>query len=162
MILAAPIIFLPLGFERQERVEVWEWVAAWAGVVTFLMLFGVALASWQRRLPFLWVLVPLCFLGATFAEIVYTASVFIIYAACLVPWAVDGQRRDAVRYTALIVGVLVALGKRTPDPELRNWYWIVCPVFCVTSATFFTWVVRTCLRVNRLAKLAERERIARD
>jgi len=162
MILAAPIVFLPLGFERQGHVEVWEWIAAWAGVVTFLMLFGVALVSWQRRLPFLWVLVPLCFLGAVFAEIVFTASVFIIYAACLVPWAVDGQRRDVIRYTALIVGVLVALGKRTTDLELQNWYWIVCPVFCITSAAFFTWVVSTCLRVNRLAKLAERERIARD
>jgi two-component system sensor histidine kinase DesK len=62
----------------------------------------------------------------------------------------------------MLVGVLFAIGLRMPDPDLRNWYWLVVPVFCVTCAAFFSWVVRTVLELNRLAKVAERERIARD
>ncbi len=162
MILAAPIVFLPLGFERRGFVEPYGWVLVWLGVAAFLMLFAVALVSWQRRMPFLWVVVPLAVLGSAFAPYVYTAVVFIIYAAFIVPWAVDGARLPTARYTVLILGVLFALGLRTPDPQLRNWYWVVCPAFCITCATFLAWVVRTFLRLNRLAKVAERERIARD
>ena len=54
--------------------------------------------------------------------------------------------------------MVAALGNRTSEPELRNWYWVVCPVFCITFAIFFAWVVRTCLQGNRPAKLAERAR----
>lgn len=162
MILAAPIVFLPLGFERRGDVDTAEWVLAWAGVLAFLVLFGIALVSWQRRMPFLWVVVPLAVLGAAYSSYVYTAVVFINYAACIVPWAVDGERRRTARYTALLVVVLFAIGLRMPDPDLRNWYWLVVPVFCVTCAAFFSWVVRTCLELNRLAKVSERERIARD
>ncbi len=162
MILAAPIVFLPLGFERRGDVGTAEWALAWAGVLAFLVLFGIALVSWQRRIPFLWVVVPLAALGAGYSWYVYTAVVFINYAACIVPWAVDGHRARTARYTALLVGVLFAIGLRMPDPDLRNWYWLVVPVFCVTCAAFFCWVVRTCLELNRLAKVAERERIARD
>ncbi len=135
---------------------------AWLGVAAFLVLFAVALVSWQRRMPFLWVVVPLAMLGSAYAHYTYTAVVFICYAACIVPWAVDGNRLATTRYTLLLVGVLCALGNRSVGPELRNWYWVVCPVFCITCSMFFAWVVRTCLQVNRLAKLAERERIARD
>jgi hypothetical protein len=134
MILAAPIVFLPLGFERHGAVSVYEWVLAWLGVVAFLVLFAVALVSWQRRLPFLWVIVPMCVLGAAYSSYVYTAVVFINYAACIVPWAVDGRRLLTARYTTLILGVLFALGLRTTDPVLRNWYWVVCPAFCITCA----------------------------
>jgi signal transduction histidine kinase len=162
MILAAPIVFLPLGFERRGDVLAWEWVLAWVGVLAFLVLFAIALVSWQRRLPFLWVVVPLAVLGAAYSSYVYTAVVFINYAACIVPWAVDGERWRTARYTALLVGVLFAIGLSMPDPDLRNWYWLVIPTFCVTCAAFFSWVVRTCLDLHRLAKIAERERIARD
>jgi len=162
LILAAPIVFLPLGFERRGDVDIAEWVLAWAGVLAFLVLFGIALVSWQRRIPFLWVVVPLAVLGAAYSYYVYTAVVFINYAACIVPWAVDGHRWRTARYTALLVIVLFAIGLRMPDPDLRNWYWLVVPVFCITCAAFFSWVVRTCLELNRLAKVAERERIARD
>ena len=162
MVLAAPIVFLPLGFERRGDVDLWEWALAWLGVVAFLVLFGIALASWQRRLPFLWVVVPLACLGAAYSSYVYTAVVFINYAACIVPWAVAGDRRRTARYTAMLVGVLFAIGLRMPDPDLRNWYWLVIPMFCITCAAFFSWVVRTSLNLNRLAKVAERERIARD
>lgn len=162
MILAAPIVFLPLGFERRGDVALFEWTLAWLGVAAFLVLFAVALVSWQRRMSFLWVIVPLACLGSFYSHYSYTAVVFITYAACIVPWAVDGSRLATARYTLLLVGVLVVLGSRTSEPELRNWYWVVCPVFCLTFSMFFAWVVRTCLRVNRLAKIAERERIARD
>jgi two-component system sensor histidine kinase DesK len=162
MILAAPIVFLPLGLERRGFVQPYEWVLAWLGVVAFLVLFGVALVSWQRRIPFLWVIVPLTILGAAFAPFVYTSVVFICYAACLVPWAVNGHRLLTARYTVLIVAVLFAVGWTMPGRELRNWYWLVSPVFCVTCAAFFAWVVQTSLRVQRLAKQAEMERIARD
>jgi two-component system sensor histidine kinase DesK len=162
MILAAPIVCLPLGFEHRGFVQVHEWVLAGLGTLAFLVLFAVALVSWQRRMPFLWVVVPLACLGTYFSSYVYTAVVFINYAACIVPWAVDGNRRRTFRYTALLVGVLVAIGWQMTEPELRNWYWFVNPVFCVTCAAFFSWVVRTVLSVHRLAKLAERERIARD
>ena len=162
MILAAPIVFLPLGFERRGYVDAWEWALAWLGVLAFLVLFGIALVSWQRRLPFLWVVVPLACLGGAYSSYVYTAVVFINYAACIVPWAVDGKRWPTARYTALLVGVLFAIGLGMPDPDLRNWYWLVIPTFCITCAAFFAWVVRTSLNLNRLAKIAERERIARD
>jgi two-component system, NarL family, sensor histidine kinase DesK len=162
MILAAPIVFLPLGFERRGDVDAGEWVIAWLGVLAFLVLFGIAVASWQRRLPFLWVVVPLAVLGAAYSSYVYTAVVFINYAACIVPWAVEGERWRTARYTALLIGVLFAIGLSMPDPDLRNWYWLVIPTFCITCAAFFSWVVRTCLDLNRLAKIAERERIARD
>jgi two-component system, NarL family, sensor histidine kinase DesK len=162
LILAAPIVFLPLGFERRGDVDIGEWVLAWAGVLAFLVLFGIALMSWQRRIPFLWVVVPLAVLGAAYSYYVYTAVVFINYAACIVPWAVDGHRGRTARYTAMLVAVLFAIGLRMPDPDLRNWYWLVVPVFCITCAAFFSWVVRTCLELNRFAKVAERERIARD
>ena len=162
MILAAPIVCLPLGFEHRGFVQFYEWILAGLGVLAFVVLFGVALVSWQRRMPFLWVIVPLACLGWFFSSYVYTAVVFINYAACIVPWAVDGSRRRTLRYTAFLVGVLAAIGWHMSEPELRNWYWFVNPVFCITCAAFFSWVVRTVLNVHRLAKLAERERIARD
>lgn len=162
MILAAPIVCLPIGFQHRGLVQSYEWFLAAGGVAAFLFLFAVAVMSWQRRLPFLWVIVPLAILGTFFSSYVYTAVVFINYAACIVPWAVDGNRRRTGRYTMLLVGVLIAIGWRMPHVELRNWYWLVNPVFCVVCATFFSWVVRTVLSAHHLAKVAERERIARD
>ncbi len=143
MILAAPIVFLPLGFEREGVVEPSQWVLAWLGVAAFLVLFAVALVSGSGasrscgsscRWPG-WV---------RCSRITRTPPfVFITYAACIVPWAVDGNRLATARYTLLLVGVLAALGNRTSEPELRNWYWVVCPVVCITFSMFFAWVVRT-------------------
>jgi two-component system sensor histidine kinase DesK len=162
MILAAPIVCLPIGFEHRGFVQAHEWLLAVCGVGAFLFLFAVSVLSWQRRVPFLWVIVPLAVLGWFFSSYVYTAVVFINYAACIVPWAVDGNRRRTARYTLLLVGVLIAIGWQMPQAELRNWYWLVNPVFCIVCAAFFSWVVRTVLSAHHLAKVAERERIARD
>src|SRR5215468_9752921 len=117
---------------------------------------------WPMMLAAPIVFVPLAMLGAFYSYYVYTAVVFINYAACIIPWAVEGERRRTARYTTMLVGVLFAIGLRMPDPDLRNWYWLVIPTFCITCAAFFSWVVRTCLDLNQFAKIAERERIARD
>src|ERR1051325_4277371 len=115
MILAAPIVCLPIGFEHRGFVQPHEWVLAGLGVAGFLFLFATALVSWQRRVAFLWVIVPLAVMGNFFSPYVYTAVVFINYAACIVPWAVDGNRRRTAKYTLFLVGVLFAIGWRMKE-----------------------------------------------
>ncbi len=104
LILAAPIVFLPLGFERRGDVDMAEWVLAWAGVLAFLVLFGIALGrrgSGASRSSGSSCRSPCSALPTR--HYVYTAVVFINYAACIVPWAVDGDRRRTARYTTMLV-----------------------------------------------------------
>jgi len=55
----------------------------------------------------------------------------------------------------------VAIGLQIARPRPAQLYWLVIPTFCITCAAFSPGR-RTCLEMNRLAKVAERERIARD
>lgn len=162
MILAAPVVLLPFGFERRGFSGPYEWVLVSLGILAFLVVFGVALVSWQRRMPFVWIIVPLAWLCAAFSPYVYSSVVFMICAAALLPWAVYGHRALIIRYTVLLLAVMATIGWRIEDSLHRNLYWVVAPVVCIACAVFFTWVVRTCLRIDQLAKRAERERIARD
>lgn len=143
----------------------WEWPVTALGVVVFLVLYFRAywLAGWQLLLPIGGIVV----LGALFAPINYGAGGFIIYAGAFAGRL--GPERHAWR-------VVLAL---TAVPLVLAWVLGLSPFFWVPAIVFTPLIgglnihhdamrrAGAKLRlsqeeVSRLAKIAERERIARD
>jgi two-component system sensor histidine kinase DesK len=98
-------------------------------------------------------------LGFLFAPFNAGAAVFVIYSTCFIPHAVGGQ----IRPTAILIGLILAV------VLLESWLlslpWNFA-AFSIGYAIVFgfgnTWAARQTFAAARLAKVAERERIARD
>ena len=159
-----PLLFTPfIGFifvgPLQHHAGRIEWALTSAGVVIFLVLYTVALATWQRSSIALWAIAGVAVLGFVFAPFNDGAAIFIIYATAYVPYAVGGR----AGLSAVVIGlILVVVGA---ESRLLNLKW----VFAVYSVAYGiilgagnVWAARKSLAVGRLAKAAERERIARD
>src|ERR1051326_5904298 len=143
-----------------DRVGRREWLATGLGTAIFLGLyFGF---FWCGR-P--WKLLPIAgmvLLGATFAPWNPGSSSFFIYAACLVPFAVE-RERTAVGLLALIlsfVGLEAWLLHLSPAFYLPA---IFCSIFPPAANIFFAQrnranrkLYRAQGEIERLAKTAER------
>jgi signal transduction histidine kinase len=156
------VVFLPNGLTPREHPSATELVLTVAGMAIFIGLIATAAVYWRRQRPFLWVTGPFMLLGLSFASFYPAAAVLcFIFAACLVPWAVNGAGWRTVRLVGLIVSLMLWEASVAPDPKLSH-QWFIAALFCATSAALYVWVVRMSLNAHRLAKLSERKRIATD
>jgi len=158
--LAGPFLPLILG-ESQPR----DWLLAGATVAVFLPLYFWGYWSTGRRL--LLIIAAITALGAVYTPINGGGLVYFIYAAAFVGWAVGG--RLALR---VLGAILATIGLEIWWFDLPPNVWIPALVFSAligVSGLHYAEVQRKnrSLRlareeVERLAQVAERERIARD
>jgi two-component system, NarL family, sensor histidine kinase DesK len=162
--MARPLDWTLTGFRLAQHpgVSALEWSLATLAVFVFVGLFAFAVVSWQRQRTFLWVVPLLTLLGIAFAPRSYTASMFIDVAAALVPWSVGGSIGRTVTVASLVIVVELFEAWIAPLPALQVWWGLYSPALCVTAVAAGIWVIRAIRSMDRLAKIAERERIARD
>jgi two-component system, NarL family, sensor histidine kinase DesK len=159
MIFSVFGLLIPNGLLMRGGATQVEWILAGLGVVAFVALCGVAVVSWQRNRPFLWVVLLLEGLGAAYAPIVYSGTIFFGLAAHMLPWAVGGSiRRTALYGTPLVVLVICGYWL-VPDHGVR---WINTGLYYAFTMAGQVWIVRMSLNMRRLAEVAERERIANE
>lgn len=142
-----------------------SWPLTLLGLAIFLPVYfwAYTLEGWKT----LWPIVIFCILGAVYAPLNYGSSTFFVYAAALAPGVGPSRRAWGV-----VGGVLVAIGITSFVVQPFPYFWIpaVLCAFMVGAATINAREVATTnerLRlsreeVSRLARIAERERIARD
>jgi two-component system, NarL family, sensor histidine kinase DesK len=144
----------------------WEtWLATALAMVGFLALYFTGYRLQDKRC--LWVIAALTLMGLGFAPFNPGASVFIVYAAGFV--AYTGEPKFAVK---LLVALVVAVGIETSLLHLSPWFWGMGSVFAVAiGAVNIHFVQRNQANrrlrmaqdeIEHLARVAERERIARD
>jgi two-component system sensor histidine kinase DesK len=143
-----------------------QWLLDGLGFVAFLLLyFGLFMLEKPRGMVHI---VGMVVLGLLFVPYNGGATTFFIFAAAFVPFAVATQRRAIVGLLAIAaIGGLEALLLHA-----SNWilfYAAVFPLFVGGSNVFFAERNRMNRRLRKaneeiehLAKVAERERIARD
>jgi two-component system sensor histidine kinase DesK len=136
-----------------------EWALTIIGVAAFFALYVVALAFWYRRRIALGAITGVALLGFVFAPFNAGAALFIIYATSFVPFAVGGD----IGLTAGVIGLILAV------VGAESWLLHLSWVFLAYSAGYAvilgggnTYAARQAFSAERLAKIAERERIARD
>jgi two-component system sensor histidine kinase DesK len=136
-----------------------EWALTSVGVVIFLVLYTVALTAWKKRPVALGAIAGVALLGFVFAPFNDGAAIFIIYATAFVPYAVGGQ----AGLSAAVIGlILVVVGAESWLLHLRWVFAAYSVAYGVILGAGNVWAARKSLAVEGLAKIAERERIARD
>ena len=141
-----------------KRHATWvEWLLTIVGVLVFLALYVTVIAIWPKRTSLL--IAAITLLGVAFAPFNPGACLFFIYAASFVPFAVGGQARPA----ALLIGVILAIvGVESWLLNLHWHFWAYAIGYSVIIGLGNTWAAQKSFAIERLAKVAERERIARD
>ena len=142
-----------------------EWAATVAGLLAFLVLYFVGF--WIRDARILWIVGAIALLGVLFAPFNAGASVFFVYAASFPGYSL--RPAAAARVIGLLVLLVIAVAWAfEPTP----FFWIPAIVFTVLVGGInihYSTVSRANARLResqeeaqRLARTAERERIARD
>ena len=158
MIFSALVVVLPLSPSRIIPADLMQKLN-WLGVLVFLILFAVAIESIRRRRPILWIVVAIAILGLVFAPFNSGSAVLFVYACAFVPWATAGDTRRTV---AIVAGILGILSLEAWLAGLSERFWLSAVGWGVIAAAGYLCAVNMMLSMDRLAKLAERERIARD
>lgn len=145
--------------------SVWEWAVTLAGTAAFLALYFWG--HWLSGPRVLWPAGGILLLGVVFAPVNAGANCFFIYAAAFLGSA--GRPAFAVRCLA---GLLAVLGLESWLLGLNWYFWAPAALFSAIIGgvnIHFAETSRANARlratqeeVERLAKTAERERIARD
>ena len=136
-----------------------EWGLVTLGVVFFLVFYCFALARWHDRRIVLWMLAGVALLGFIYAPYNEGAALYIIFATTFVPFAVAG---DITRSVVIIGCLLVLVGLESWLMHLPWYYWTYSGVYSVIIGAANVFSARHILATERLTKIAERERIARD
>jgi two-component system sensor histidine kinase DesK len=141
------------------------WVPTIAGMVIFLGLYFWG--YWVQGKKLLWIIAAITLLGMISAPTNPGASNYFIYAAAFV--ASTGDTGFAVRILPLVV---VAIGLETVVFHLSPYFWIPATVFSIMIGSINIHfkqrnrdnkkLLMAQEEVEHLAKIAERERIARD
>jgi len=143
-----------------------KWLLTIVAVLAFIIIYFSI--YWLRRPWNMAALASIVLLGIICAPYNQSASVFFIYAASLAPFTAD-KPRDGMFYLLAILGIVA----------LESWYlhlpvsfWAVCYIVCIPVGAgniFFAQKSRDNAKlrlahdeIEHLAKVAERERIARD
>jgi two-component system, NarL family, sensor histidine kinase DesK len=163
-VLWYPLIFtLFIGFvfldPLQRHASRLEWELTIFAVAVFFALYIILLAHLFKRRAALWAIAGISLLGFIFAPFNAGAAVFIIYSTSFVPFAVGGE----IGLTAGVIGLILAV------VAAESWVLHLSWVFLAYSAGYAvilgggnTYAARQAFSAERLAKIAERERIARD
>jgi two-component system, NarL family, sensor histidine kinase DesK len=159
MVFAAFIVVLPLSPPRNGIADEPLWALDWLGVALFLALFAAAVDAARKRRPGLWIVAVITLLALGFAPFNQGSTVLFAYACSLAPWFVGGNARRTVTVTAII---LAAFSVEVWLAALPLRFWLFTLGWSVIAAVSYLWVVNMMLSMDRLAKMAERERIARD
>lgn len=148
-----------------SRASAWQWAASLLGMGIFLVLYFPGYHA-ERRARW-WISAAIAFLGVSTAPINTGAAVYFVYAAAFVGLA--GDTRCTVRAIGLL---LAAIAGVTLLFRLSPFFWVPAAVFSIMIGainTSFTQRQRDQKRllqaqeeVERMATIAERERIARD
>jgi two-component system sensor histidine kinase DesK len=141
------------------------WICTAAGITAFLPLYFAS--YWLEGLKMLWPVAGMAAIGAVFAPFNAGAAVFFIYAAAAA--AFEGSATISWSAIAAIVGVI---GIESFALRLSPWFWGIATMFSVFIGAMNIHaaqrkIANSKLRlaydeIERLAKVAERERIARD
>ena len=141
------------------------WALTILGMVVFLALYFRG--YWIKGKKLLWIIAAIALLGAVYAPTNAGASVYFIYAASFAAYI--GETAFAIRILLLI---LLLIGLETWILRLPPYFWIPATVFStLVGATNIHFKQRQMdskkllmaqEEVEQLAKIAERERIARD
>jgi two-component system sensor histidine kinase DesK len=162
------LVFL-VFFYIQPVVEHWPWklmVLTTAEVAGFLVLyFGI---FWVRPPVNYFFLLGMAAMGLGLAGKNQGSSVFIIFAAAFIPWVFEKPKRSAIALLALLLAI--AINALLFKPEFG--FSITAIVVCLGvggSNIHFSERARADIKlrmaheeIEHLAKIAERERIARD
>lgn len=149
------VFFDPL----QRQASRLEWVLTSLGVAAFLGLFVVVLVFHHRKPVALGAIAGMALLGFVFAPFNLGAAVFVIYATAVTPYAAAGDIRLTVTTIISILALVVA------ESWLLNLGWVFAAysvAYGIVNGAGNLYAARQALTVERLAKVAERERIARD
>lgn len=157
------LIFALSPFALGMPVPVRLWTLAGAAVALPLYFWGY----WLCGTRLLWVVVPFVGLGTFFARMNPAASVFVIYAACYLGQA--GEPRVGFKFLG---GLLAFVGLTSWALHAPSDYWVPSLFFStLLGSVIIHYAQRRRLtdrlliareRAEHLAKVAERERIARD
>ena len=141
------------------------WTFNILGMLILLALYFRA--YWIRGRKLLWIIAAIALLGIVYSPTNAGASVYFIYAASFV--AFIGETTLAIRILALI---LVVIGLETWIFHLPPYFWIPASVFSILIGAINIHYMQRQQdnkkllmaqeEVEHLAKIAERERIARD
>jgi two-component system, NarL family, sensor histidine kinase DesK len=135
-----------------------EWGMTVLGVLVFLALYVVAIAFWSNRTS-LAAIAGITLLGVAFAPTNPGACLFFIYAASFVPFALGGKAGAS----ALLIGAILAIvGVESWLLSLHWHFWAYAVGYSVIIGIGNTWAAQKSFTIERLAQIAERERIARD
>jgi two-component system sensor histidine kinase DesK len=142
-----------------------EWAATAAATAAFLVLYFRG--YWSGNAGLLGCAAGIAVIGALFSTVNVGANVFFIYAASFL-----GQLTPVRRAVGALVGLLAVLAALSYTLRLDPWFWLPAAVFSALigginlhhrEASRANAKLRLAQEeVERLAKTAERERIARD
>lgn len=148
-----------------SRASALEWALTALGISSFLVLYFLGYHVRGRRL--LAVIAAITLLGVVFSPFNWGGSVFFIYAAAFLGRL--GPPRVGVRYLAAIVAIVALEAWLVPLPPQAWLPGIVFSLLIGGVNLHFGEVARAGARlrlaqeeVERLARMAERERIGRD
>ncbi len=143
-----------------------EWSATALGAVAFFVLYFSFF--WLPDKGQLWIVAAILALGLGFAPSNGGASTFFIFAGAFAPYAVNTEKRAI----ALLLGVVAIAGIEWRILHLSDWFMFYAGGLTLVvggSNIFFAQRDRTACKlrlahteIEHLAKVAERERIARD
>jgi two-component system sensor histidine kinase DesK len=156
---------VPLFGYLSGQVSAKFWVCTIAGMIVFLGLYFWG--YWIRGKQLLWIVAAITLLGVISSPMNPGASVYFVYAAAFV--ASTGETAFAVHILPL---VLVVIGLETVVFHLPPYFWIPGVVFSLLIGSINIHfrqrdrdnkkLLMAQEEVEHLAKVAERERIARD
>lgn len=161
------LIYLPifLADPLSRHTSRAEWVVTFAGMAVFLALYFIG--YWVSGFRLLLVIAGLFCLASGFAPWNFNSGVFIVYAASFA--AKLAPPRRAIR---ILVGMTVATAIESWVLRLPAWYWGpgLLMAWVIGGVNIHFWEVgRASARLResqeqaqQLARIAERERIARD
>jgi two-component system sensor histidine kinase DesK len=152
------------GYASGQRSTVF-WALNILGMLVLMALYFRG--YWIKGRKLLWIIAAIALLGIVYSPTNAGASVYFIYAASFA--AFIGETKLAIRILALI---LVLIGLETWIFHLPPYFWIPASVFSVLigAINIHYWqrqqdnkkLLMAQEEVEHLAKIAERERIARD
>jgi two-component system sensor histidine kinase DesK len=142
------------------------WIATAAGTVIFLALY---VEFFRTRCPWNFLFLGgMVVTGLIYAPFNAGASTFFIYAACFIPFAAQTEA-SAIKLLAVLSGIVTAEALLLHLPFVEWFYGAVFSAVLGAGNIFFAQRNRANARlrlankeIENLAKVAERERIARD